>query len=50
MGLLPFGGELGALLVVVVIRQLFTRVGVPAEGPEAVKMDLVTHGGCQRVH
>lgn len=50
MGLLPFSGELGALLVVVVVRQLLTRVGVPAEGPEAVQVYLVAHGGCQRVH
>lgn len=50
MRLLPFGGELGALLVVVVVRQLLTSVGVPAEGPEAVEVDLVAHGGCQRVH
>lgn len=44
MGLLPLGGELGALLVVVVVRQLLTRVGVPPEGPEAVQVDLVAHG------
>lgn len=46
MGLLPFGGELGTLLVVVVVRQLLTCVWVPAKGPETVKVDLVTHGGC----
>lgn len=50
MGFLPFGGELGALLVIVVVRQLLTRVGVPAKGPETIKVDLVTHGGCQCVH
>lgn len=50
MGLLPFGGELGALPVVVVVRQLLPRVGVPSEGPEAVQVDLVAHGGGQRVH
>lgn len=50
MGLLPFGGELGALLVVVVVRQLLACVRVPAKGPEAIKVDLVTHGGSQRVH
>ena len=50
MGLLPFGGELGALLVVVMVRQLLTRVGVPAEGPEAKQVDLVTHGRRQSVH
>lgn len=50
MGLLPFGGELGALLVVVVVWQLLTRVGVPTKGPEAIQVDLVTHGGCQSVH
>lgn len=50
MGFLPFGGELGTLLVVVVVRQLFTCVGVPAKRPEAIKMDLIAHGGCQRVH
>lgn len=50
MGLLPFGGELGALLVVVVVRQLLARVRVPAKGPEAVQVDLVAHGGRQRVH
>lgn len=43
MGFLPFGGELGALLVVVVVWQLLTCVGVPAKGPEAIKVDLVTH-------
>lgn len=50
VGLLPFGSELGALLVVVVVRKLLARVGVPGEGPEAVQVDLVAHGGCQRVH
>lgn len=50
MGLLPLGGELGALAVVVVVRQLLARVGVPAKGPEAVQVNLVTHGGRQRVH
>lgn len=50
MGLLPLGGELGALPVVVVVRQLLACVGVPAEGPEAVQVDLVAHGGRQRVH
>lgn len=48
--LLPLGGELGALLVVVVVRQLFARVRVPSEGPEAVQVDLVAHGRRQRVH
>lgn len=42
--LLPLGGELGALLVVVMVWQLLARVGVPAKGPEAVQVDLVTHG------
>ncbi len=50
MGLLPFGGKLGALLVVVVVWQLLTRVRVPAEGPEAVQVDLVAHGRRQCVH
>lgn len=50
MRLLPFGGEFGALLVIVVVRQLLARVRVPAEGPEAVQVDLVAHGGSQRVH
>ena len=50
MGLLPFGGELGAFLVVVVVRQLLACVWVPAEGPKSVQVDLVAHGGCQCVH
>lgn len=50
MGLLPLGGELGALLVVVVVRQLLARVRVPAKRPEAVQVNLVTHGGRQCVH
>lgn len=50
MGFLPFGGELGALLVVVVVWQLLTCVWVPAKGPEAIKVDLVTHRRGQRVH
>lgn len=50
MGLLPLGGEFGPFLVVVVVRQILACVGVPTEGPEAVEMDLVTHGGRQRVH
>lgn len=50
MGLLPFGGELGAFLVIVVVWQLLTRVRVPAKGPEAVQVDLIAHGGCQSVH
>lgn len=50
MRLLPLGGEFGPFLVVVVIRQVFACVGVPAEGPETVEMDLVAHGGRQCVH
>lgn len=50
MGLLPFGGELGALLVVVVVWQLLACVWVPAKGPEAVQVNLVAHGRRQRVH
>ena len=50
VGLLPLGGELGALLVVVVVRELLVRVGVPSEGPEAVQVDLIAHGRGQRVH
>lgn len=50
MGLLPFGGELGALLVVVVVWKLLACVWVPAKGPEAVQVNLVAHGGRQRVH
>lgn len=50
MRLLPFGGEFGALLVIVVVRQLLPRVWVPAKGPEAIQVDLVAHGGSQRVH
>ena len=50
VGLLPLGGELGPFLVVVVVRQVVARVGVPAEGPEAVEVDLVAHGVSQRVH
>lgn len=50
MRLLPLGGEFGPFLVVVVVRQLLARVGVPAKGPEAVKVDFVAHGGGQRVH
>lgn len=48
--LLPLGGELGTLLVVVVVWQLLARVGVPTKGPEAIQVDLVAHGGGQRVH
>lgn len=50
MGLLPFGGKFGPLPVVVVVRQLLTRVGVPAKRPEAVQVDLVAHGRGQSVH
>lgn len=50
VGLLPLGGEFGPFLVVVVVRQVLACVGVPAKGPEAIEMDLVTHGGGQRVH
>lgn len=50
VGLLPLGGEFGPLLVVVVVRQLLACVGVPAKGPEAIKVDLIAHGGGQRVH
>ena len=50
VGLLPLGGEFGPFLVVVVVRQVLARVRVPAEGPEAVEMDLVAHGRGQRVH
>lgn len=44
MGLLPLCGELGAFFVIVVVRKLLTRVRVPAEGPKAIQVDLVTHG------
>lgn len=50
VGLLPLGGEFGALLVVVVVGELFACVRVPAKGPETVQVDLVTHGRSQRVH
>lgn len=50
VGLLPFGCELGPFLVIVVVGKLLARVGVPAEGPEAVQVDLLTHGRSQRVH
>ena len=50
MGLLPFGGKFGALLVIVVVWQLFTCVGIPAKGPKAIQMNLVTHGRCQCIH
>lgn len=48
--LLPPGGELGALLVVVMVGQLFARVGVPAEGPESVQVHLFTQRRGQREH
>lgn len=44
VGLLPLGGEFCPLLVIVVVRQFFACVGVPAERPKAVKVDFVTHG------
>lgn len=50
VGLLPLGGELGSLLVVVVVREVLPRVGVEAEGPESVQVDLVTYGRGQGVH
>lgn len=50
VGLLPLGGEFGPFLVVVVVRQVLARVGVPAEGPEAKEVDLVAHGRGKRVH
>lgn len=48
--LLPLGGEFGPFLVVVVVRQILACIRVPAEGPEAVEMDLVAHGRGQCVH
>ena len=50
VGLLPLGGELCALLVIVVVGEVLARVGVPAERPEAVEVDLLAHGRGQRVH
>lgn len=50
VGLLPLGGEFCPLLVIVVVRQFFACVGVPAERPKAVKVDFVTHGRGERVH
>lgn len=50
VGLLPLGGELGSFLVIVVVGQLLACVGIPAEGPEAIQMDLLTHGRGQSVH
>lgn len=50
MGLLPFGGELGALLVVIVVGEFLACVWVPAEGPESIQVDALAHGGGQRVH
>lgn len=47
---MPLGGEFCPFLVVVVVRQVLACIGVPAEGPEAVEVDLVAHGGGQRVH
>lgn len=50
VGLLPLGGEFCPFLVVVVIGQVLACVGIPAEGPKAVEVDLVAHGRGQRVH
>lgn len=50
VGLLPLGSEFCPFLVIVVVRQVLTRIGVPAKGPEAVEMDLIAHGRGQRVH
>lgn len=50
VGLLPLGGELGSLLVVVVVGEVLPGVGVEAEGPEPVQVDLITYGRRQGVH
>lgn len=50
VGLLPLGRELGSLLVVVVVREVLPRVGVEAEGPEPVQVDLLTDGRGKGVH
>lgn len=50
VGLLPLGGEFCSFLVIVVVRQVLARVGVPSEGPEAVEVDLIAYGRGQRVH
>lgn len=43
VGLLPLGCEFCPFLVIVVVGQVLARVGVPAEGPETVEVDLVAH-------
>lgn len=43
VGFLPLSGEFGPFLVVVVVRQILACVGVPAKGPEAIEVDLVTY-------
>lgn len=48
--LLPLGGEFCPFFVVVVVGQVIACVGIPAEGPETVEVDLITHGRGQRVH
>lgn len=50
VGLLPLSGEFGPFLVIVVVRQILARIGVPAKGPEAIEVDLVAYGRGQRVH
>lgn len=50
VGLLPLGGEFCPFLVIVVVGQVLACVGVPAERPETVEVDLVAHCGGQRIH
>lgn len=50
MGFLPFGGELGALLVIIVVGKFLACVRIPAKGPESIQVDPLTHRGSQCVH
>lgn len=43
MGLLPLGGKLGPFLVKVVVRESLARERIPAEGPEAIEVNFLTH-------
>lgn len=36
VGLLPFGGEFGSFLVIVMVWELFLRVGVKSKRPKSI--------------
>lgn len=50
VGLLPLGCELCSFLIIVVVWEVFPRVGVEPERPESIQVNLFAYGRSKRIH